>query len=143
MKTMKIYGYSGDEKTLAKELTRGVSIRNITHTGNGGLLVEYEEKKVGGRPKRDDSAQIAMLRSGGMSYSQIADIVGCSKSHAQNVCRTINGNPDFKVFHGKNVDIRPHDLKDGTYMLCKAGTQEALLIGTYEQILQKYDEMNK
>lgn len=45
MKTMKIYGYSGDEKTLAKELTRGVSIRNITHTGNGGLLVEYEEKR--------------------------------------------------------------------------------------------------
>lgn len=101
MKTMKIYGYSGDEKTLAKELTRGVSIRNITHTGNGGLLVEYEEKKVGGRPKRDDSAQITMLRSGGMSYSQIADIVGCSKSHAQNVCRTISGNPDFKVFAGK------------------------------------------
>lgn len=45
MKTMKIYGYSGNEKTLAKELTRGVSIRNITHTGNGGLLVEYEEKR--------------------------------------------------------------------------------------------------
>ena len=142
MKTMKIYGYSGDEKTLAKELTRGVSIRNITHTGNGGLLVEYEEKKVGGRPKRDDSAQITMLRSGGMSYSQIAEIVGCSKSHALNVCKNINGNPDFQVFRGKNVDMRPHDLKDGTYMLCKTGTREPLKIGTYEQILAEYDRLN-
>jgi hypothetical protein len=55
----------------------------------------------------------------------------------------INGNPDFKVFKGKNVDIRPHDLKDGTYMLCKTGTKEPLQIGTYEQILQKYDELNQ
>lgn len=55
----------------------------------------------------------------------------------------INGNPDFKVFKGKNVDIRPHDLKDGTYMLCRTGTREPLQIGTYEQILEKYDEMNR
>lgn len=55
----------------------------------------------------------------------------------------INGNPDFKVFKGKNVDIRPHDLKDGTYMLCRTGTREPLQIGTYEQILEKYDEMNQ
>ncbi|RGQ56972.1 hypothetical protein DWY88_18425 [Mediterraneibacter gnavus] len=55
----------------------------------------------------------------------------------------INGNTDFKVFKGKNVDIRPHDLKDGTYMLCRTGTREPLQIGTYEQILEKYDEMNR
>jgi hypothetical protein len=55
----------------------------------------------------------------------------------------INGNTDFKVFKGKNVDIRPHDLKDGTYMLCRTGTREPLQIGTYEQILEKYDEMNQ
>lgn len=143
MKTMKIYGYNGNTESLERELTRGVSIRKISPVGNGGLLVEYEEKNVGGRPKRDDSAQISMLRSGGMSYSQIAEIVGCSKSHALNVCKNINGNPDFQVFRGKNVDMRPHDLKDGTYMLFKTGTREALLIGTYEQVLQKYDEMNK
>lgn len=55
----------------------------------------------------------------------------------------INGNPDFKVFKGKNVDIRPHDLKNGTYMICRTGTREPLQIGTYEQILEKYDEMNR
>lgn len=55
----------------------------------------------------------------------------------------INGNPDFKVFKGKNADMRPHDLKDGTYMLCRTGTREPLQIGTYEQILEKYDEMNQ
>lgn len=55
----------------------------------------------------------------------------------------INGNTDFKVFKGKNVDIRPHDLKDDTYMLCRTGTREPLQIGTYEQILEKYDEMNR
>lgn len=55
----------------------------------------------------------------------------------------INGNPDFKVFKGKNVDMRPHDLKDGTYMICRTGTREPLQIGTYEQILEKYDEMNQ
>lgn len=55
----------------------------------------------------------------------------------------INGNTDFKVFKGKNVDIRPHDLKDGTYMLCRTGTREPLQIGKYEQILEKYDEMNR
>lgn len=55
----------------------------------------------------------------------------------------INRNTDFKVFKGKNVDIRPHDLKDGTYMLCRTGTREPLQIGTYEQILEKYDEMNR
>lgn len=54
----------------------------------------------------------------------------------------INGNTDFKVFKGKNVDIRPHDLKDGTYMLCKTGTREPLKIGTYEQILAEYDRLN-
>lgn len=70
-------------------------------------------------------------------------IPGMQMPGQMNLHHDINGNPDFKVFKGKNVDIRPHDLKDGTYMLCRTGTREPLQIGTYEQILEKYDEMNR
>jgi hypothetical protein len=70
-------------------------------------------------------------------------IPGMQMPGQMNLHHDINGNPDFKVFKGKNVDMRPHDLKDGTYMLCRTGTREPLQIGTYEQILEKYDEMNR
>ncbi|MGJ0845024.1 hypothetical protein [Clostridium tertium] len=48
-----------------------------------------------------------------------------------------------RVFRGKNVDIRPHYIDEGTYQLCKAGTRNVLCIGTLEQVLQEYDKMNK
>ena len=49
----------------------------------------------------------------------------------------------FNARRGKNVDIRPHYIDEGTYQLCKAGTRNVLCIGTLEQVLREYDKMNK
>lgn len=47
---------------------------------------------------------------------------------------------DCKVLRGVYVDMRIHDLKDDTWMLCKAGTRTPLVIGTRSQILDEYDQ---
>lgn len=50
-------------------------------------------------------------------------------------------NKDYPhVFKGRYVDMRPHDLSDDTWMLCRAGTRIPLVIGSREQILDEYDQ---
>lgn len=50
-------------------------------------------------------------------------------------------NKDYThVFKGRYVDMRPHDLGDDTWMLCRAGTRTPLVIGSREQILDEYDK---
>lgn len=44
-----------------------------------------------------------------------------------------------RVLRGKTVDMRIHDLQDDTWMLCRAGTQQPIVIGTRGQIMAEYD----
>lgn len=46
------------------------------------------------------------------------------------------------TFRGSVVDMRPHDLEDNTWSLLHHGTRDIILVGTLEQIQQKYDELN-
>lgn len=49
---------------------------------------------------------------------------------------------DNYTFKGKKVDMRPHYLDDDTWELVKHGTRDILFIGTKQQIMEKYDEIN-
>lgn len=52
----------------------------------------------------------------------------------------INSN---RIFKGAVVSIREHDIENDTFMLIENDTKKAICIGTREQILKKYDEMEK
>lgn len=47
---------------------------------------------------------------------------------------------EAKIFKGRFVCMKLHDLEDDTWMLCRTDTGEPLVIGTREQILTEYDE---
>lgn len=47
---------------------------------------------------------------------------------------------EAKIFRGRYVNMRLHDLEDDTWMLCRTDTGEPLVIGTKAQILEEYDQ---
>ncbi len=47
---------------------------------------------------------------------------------------------EAKIFRGRYVNMRLHDLEDDTWMLCRTDTGEPLVIGTRAQILEEYDQ---
>lgn len=47
---------------------------------------------------------------------------------------------EAKIFRGRYVNMKLHDLEDDTWMLCRTDTGEPLVIGTRAQILEEYDQ---
>lgn len=48
-----------------------------------------------------------------------------------------------KIFKGRIVDMRLHDLEDDTWMLCEHDTTVPIVIGSRESILEEYDKINE
>ena len=86
MKKIRIYDYPGTYEELKRELRLGLDVQNISRGGNG-IIVEYQDKRTGGRPMRFDKELMKSMRAKGNTYQESADAVGCSKSYAVYVCK--------------------------------------------------------
>lgn len=89
MKRISVYGYDGSLDELKQELSFGLAVEKVTAipSGKGGMYVDYEEKRKGGKPPKLDKDRIKELRAAGLSYQEVAKVVGCSKTYVIAVCR--------------------------------------------------------
>ena len=47
-----------------------------------------------------------------------------------------------RIFKGRYVDMRLHDLEEDTWMLCEHDTTVPIVIGSRESIIIEYDKIN-
>jgi DNA invertase Pin-like site-specific DNA recombinase len=67
-----------------------------------GLAVARSKGRIGGRPRKnykhdEDAKRIRHLREDGQSFREIADELGCSKSHVARVCEILGCAPQAEA----------------------------------------------
>ena len=98
---------AGDVDTTKKTIlgfVNGCCMPNITAAQNR-YAKAVENGKKGGRPKKIDDIQIALLKEQGHTNKEIADLLGCSVSSVEKANRKNRKNLEKEIDKDKDIDI--------------------------------------